>query len=386
MNDIFISYRRQDSSAIVGRVIDRLETNFGKGHIFRDLDSIGYGQDCGEVIGQALTECKVLLVIIGDEWEQVKDENGIRRLDKPDDCVRLEVSKALRQEVHVIPVLVEGARMPSAGNLPKDIRELAERNAAKVRNDPDFDVDIERLCAAIERQLSSSSVESREHNKSQKQNKITNNSIPEEEGLQYLWSAIASFNVIYILNLWLLDRTNQLLINKLHFDDTWESAPIFGLSLGSLTTILSFRFMLSLVKRNTSEQWIERVPHLWVDIDVKSQLGRFWRHFIIAVTLLFPLAAQLHFWLRLYKWQVWENNSQAKLHGIWSYVSPFLDWDAHRYGDYSKRLTEGFGGVSFLPFWQPTIMIILTAIALILFEKIVLTLRESENKKNEERQ
>lgn len=384
MNEIFISYRRQDSSAIVGRVIDRLETNFGKEHIFRDLDSIGYGQDFDEVIGQTLMECKVLLVVIGDEWEQVKDKHGIRRLNKPDDWVRLEVSKAFKQSVHLIPVLVEDAKMPSAGNLPEDIRGLATRNAAKVRNDPDFDVDIERLCSTIEKQLSSNSAEPREHNKSHKQNKITNNSIPEEAGLQYLWSAIASFNMIYILNLWLLDRTNQLLIGIFHFDDTRESAPIFGLSFGTLVTILSFNFMLSLVKRNTSEQWMERVPHLWVDIDVKSQLGRTWRHFIVSVTLLFPIAAQLHFWFQLYERQVWENNSQSKLHGIWSYVSPkyFLDWDAYRYGDHSKRLIEeGFGGVSFLPFWQPVIMVVLTAIALALFGRIVLAFREPRYEK-----
>ena len=384
MNDIFVSYRRHDSSAIVGRVIDRLETNFGKEHIFRDLDSIDYGQDFGEVINQALAECKVLLVIIGDEWEQVKDESGFRRLDKPDDWVRLEVSKALKQKVHVIPVLVEGAKMPSPGNLPEDIKELAARNAAKVRNDPDFDVDIERLCEAIGKLISSNSIESGEHKKSQKNNRITNESIPEEAGLQHLWSVIASFNVIYILNIWLLDRTNQLLIDIFHFDDTWESAPIFGLSFGSVVTILSYSFMLSLIKRNISGQWMERVPHLWVDIDIKSRLGRAWRHFIVAVTLLFPLAAQLHFWLRFYEWQVWENNPQSKLHGIWSYVSPkyFLDWDAYRYGDHSKRLIEeGFGGVSFLPFWQPAIMVILTTIALILFGKIILAFREPVHKR-----
>lgn len=160
MNDIFMSYRRQDASTIVGRLIDRLENSFGKERVFRDIESINYGQDFGEEIVQALSKCEVLLAIIGNKWVQIKDENGVRRLDKPDDWVRVEVSKALEQGVYVIPVLVEGAIMPSASELPEDIKSLARRNAAKVRNDPDFDIDIERLCAAIRKQLSNSNEES----------------------------------------------------------------------------------------------------------------------------------------------------------------------------------------------------------------------------------
>ncbi|MCG8685541.1 MAG: hypothetical protein MI892_11740 [Desulfobacterales bacterium] len=220
---------------------------------------------------------------------------------------------------------------------------------------------------------------------SQGENKKMINHISEEEGLQFLWATIASFNVIYILNLLLLDRTNLLLIDVFHFDDTWESVPVFGLSFGSVVTILSFSFMLALIKKKIGEKWLERIPPLWVDIDMRSELGRTWRRIIFAITLLFPLAAQLYFWLRLYEWQVWENNAQSKLYTLWSYVPPkfFLNWDAYRYGDHSKRfIEEGFGGVSFLPFWQPAIMGCFTAIVLILFGKIILGLRQSVHKKS----
>lgn len=157
MSDIFVSYRRSDSSAIVGRVIDRLETNFGKEHIFRDLDSIDYGQDFGKVIKEALAGCKVCLVIIGDDWIDVREDVGKRRLDNIKDWVRVEVSNALEQGVHVIPVLVEKAVMPDENQLPENLKRLTSRNAAKVRDDPDFNVDMERLCTAIKKHLSGTS-------------------------------------------------------------------------------------------------------------------------------------------------------------------------------------------------------------------------------------
>ena len=154
MNDIFVSYRRSDSSAIVGRIIDRLEAGFEKEHIFRDLNSIRYGQDFGEVIKEALAGCKVCLVIVGDDWIDARDDAGNRRIDNANDWVRVEVSNALEQGVHVIPVLVENALMPDESQLPDNLKGLISRNAAKVRDDPDFNVDMERLCNAIENYLS----------------------------------------------------------------------------------------------------------------------------------------------------------------------------------------------------------------------------------------
>ncbi len=158
MKDIFVSYRRSDSSATVGRLIDRLEMEFGEERIFRDLDSIDYGQDFGEVINRALQQCKVILVVIGDGWVNAEDEEGKRRLDDDGDWVRIEVSKALNQGMCVIPVLVQSAKMVSASQLPDDLKPLATRNAARVRDDPDFDTDMERLFQVMKRCLGGSAL------------------------------------------------------------------------------------------------------------------------------------------------------------------------------------------------------------------------------------
>ena len=156
MNEIFVSYRRSDSSAIVGRIIDRLENRFGREKIFRDLSSIRYGQDFGKVIGDALAQCKVCLVIIGDDWINVRNDAGNRRIDDSNDWVRTEVVSALEQGVRVIPVLVEDAIMPEKSQLPENLKNLAGLNAAKVRDDPDFDVDVDRLFNAVDSYLSDS--------------------------------------------------------------------------------------------------------------------------------------------------------------------------------------------------------------------------------------
>lgn len=155
MSDIFVSYRRHDSSAIVGRLVDRLETEFGKEHVFRDLEGIGLGEPFDEVINNALAACEVLLVIIGPEWIDIKDSEGIRRLEKQDDWVRTEVSTAVEKGIHIIPVLVESAVMPLANELPEDLKPLSRRNAAKVRDDPDFNSDVIKLFDAIRQKLSS---------------------------------------------------------------------------------------------------------------------------------------------------------------------------------------------------------------------------------------
>ena len=154
MNDIFVSYRRSDSSWIVGHLLDRLEATFGRQHIFRDVESIDYGQDFGSVINQALASCEVMLVIIGDDWIGIQDDLGTPRLQNSEDWVRIEVSKALERGIHVIPVLVEPAEMPSKDQLPENLKPLATRNSARLRGDPDFDGDTERLFEAIAKCLS----------------------------------------------------------------------------------------------------------------------------------------------------------------------------------------------------------------------------------------
>jgi TIR domain len=145
MQNIFVSYRREDSSDVTGRIFDHLRTAFGEEHLFKDVDSIPLGTDFREVISAAVQKCDVLLVVIGEKWLEVKDETGGRRIDNPDDYVRLEISSALDRNIPVIPVLVGRATIPTQESLPAPLQRLAFRNALYVRPDPDFHNDIERL-------------------------------------------------------------------------------------------------------------------------------------------------------------------------------------------------------------------------------------------------
>lgn len=150
MASIFISYRRSDSMAETGRIYDRLSQAFGEKQIFKDVDNIPAGADFRAVLDKALTAADVVLVIIGQSWSLVADAAGKRRLADPTDFVRIEVETALkRTDVTVIPVLVDGANMPTADSLPEGLKELSYRNSVAVRNDPDFNRDINLLIQTI---------------------------------------------------------------------------------------------------------------------------------------------------------------------------------------------------------------------------------------------
>jgi hypothetical protein len=109
----FVSYRRRESSHLAGRLYDRLADRFGESQAFIDVDAIEPGVDFAEEIGRAVAACRVLLAVIGPDWLTITDEEGRRRLDDPGDFVRLEIGAALARDVRVIPILVEGAQMPT---------------------------------------------------------------------------------------------------------------------------------------------------------------------------------------------------------------------------------------------------------------------------------
>jgi hypothetical protein len=115
---IFISYRREETAYPAGWLYERLTDRFGGGRIFKDVDSINLGDDFVDVITRAVASCDVLLVLIGEEWSTILDAQGKRRLDDRDDFVRLEIEAALTRDVRFIPVLVDGATMPNADELP----------------------------------------------------------------------------------------------------------------------------------------------------------------------------------------------------------------------------------------------------------------------------
>lgn len=152
MARFFISYRRADSAMASGRLHDRLAQAFGDENVFKDVDDIPPGRDFRDVIAEAVDWCDVLFVVIGRQWLNIQDEHGARRLDDPSDFVRLEVEAGLRREhCLVIPVLVDNAPMPPAGELPGSLRELSYLNAVVIRDDPDFHRDALRLITQLEK-------------------------------------------------------------------------------------------------------------------------------------------------------------------------------------------------------------------------------------------
>jgi hypothetical protein len=132
MRSIFVNYRRNDSEGEAGRLFDDLELNFGQGSVFMDVAGIEPGHDFRKAIDQSVAACSVLLAVIGERWLDSADAMGRRRLDDPNDFVRVELSTALRAEVRVVPVLVRGAKMPQADELPDNLKELAYRNAVEL--------------------------------------------------------------------------------------------------------------------------------------------------------------------------------------------------------------------------------------------------------------
>jgi hypothetical protein len=149
---IFISYRREETAYPAGWLYDRLAEHFGGGQVFKDVDSIQLGDDFVEVITNAVGSCDVLLALIGDQWLTITDAHGRRRLDNPDDFVRLEIEAALSRRVRVIPVLVDEAMMPGADELPDSLAALVRRQALEL-SPARFKFDTSRLLKVLDRTL-----------------------------------------------------------------------------------------------------------------------------------------------------------------------------------------------------------------------------------------
>jgi hypothetical protein len=153
MKEVFISYRRSDTSDITDRIFDCLRQRLGAESLFMDIDAIDIGVDFRTEISSAVSSCKVLLAVIGTNWLRAADEQGRRRLDNPDDFVRLEIAAALERKIPVIPVLVHGVSMPAVEDLPEPLHELAFRHAIAVRRNPDFPHDIRRLESQLSKMI-----------------------------------------------------------------------------------------------------------------------------------------------------------------------------------------------------------------------------------------
>ena len=149
-DQILINYRRDDTSGYARLIFDRLISHFGEDRIFMDVDGIEPGQDFVKVIDSAVGSCKVLIALIGRNWKDVADESGNRRLENPEDFVRLEIQTALTRDIPVIPTLIQGATMPNGKDLPEDIKSLTRRQAIEI-NHKSFNTDVERLIRSLEK-------------------------------------------------------------------------------------------------------------------------------------------------------------------------------------------------------------------------------------------
>lgn len=132
---IFISYRRSDSSGHAGRLYDYLKDYFGPERIFFDVDTIQAGSNFEQKITTELENSDAALVLIGNQWLDLKDKEGNRRLDNLQDYVRFEVETALGKDIPVIPILLQGVQMPSATMLPETLYDLSRRNAIRLNDD-----------------------------------------------------------------------------------------------------------------------------------------------------------------------------------------------------------------------------------------------------------
>jgi len=148
MRAIFLSYRRTDSDGQTRSLLKDLIARFGKEAVFLDVTGLAKGLDFRRVLEERLATCGVLLAIIGKDWLDAKDDDGSKRLDNPKDFVRLEIAAALKRNIPVIPVLVRGARMPRAEDLPEDLKDLVFRDGVELTH-ARWDSDVEDLMRAL---------------------------------------------------------------------------------------------------------------------------------------------------------------------------------------------------------------------------------------------
>jgi hypothetical protein len=150
-SQIFICYRREDAAGHAGRLRDRLAAAFGDSQVFLDIDQVGIGEDFVERTTSVVESCRALLVVIGRRWLDCRDVEGRRRLDNPDDYVRLEIRAGLRRapQVVIVPVLVQGTAMPRDEDLPDDLRPLSRRHALTLP-DERWHAEVSRLIESLE--------------------------------------------------------------------------------------------------------------------------------------------------------------------------------------------------------------------------------------------
>jgi hypothetical protein len=148
MAGIFINYRREDAPGVAGRLFDHLATKFSRRLLFMDVDAMKPGIDFVKQLDAQVAQCSVLIAVIGPHWLNAQDQSGRRRLESSNDYVRIELASALKRDIPVIPVLVDGATMPSEESLSDDLKSLARRHALELRHTR-FNDDAEAILRAL---------------------------------------------------------------------------------------------------------------------------------------------------------------------------------------------------------------------------------------------
>jgi uncharacterized membrane protein HdeD (DUF308 family) len=152
MATIILSYRREDTELMVGRICDRLRDHYGRDSVMMDIDSIPYGLDFRKHIREAQSRCDLMVAIMGPRWAAL-NEQGQSRLADDTDWIRIEIEAALAKDVPVIPVLVNGAAMPKTRELPETMQDLAFRQAAPLDMRRDFHTHMDRLIGVMDELL-----------------------------------------------------------------------------------------------------------------------------------------------------------------------------------------------------------------------------------------
>ena len=147
---LFLCYRREDTEDAAGRLRDRLADAYGAARVFMDIDSVPLGIDFVEHVTEQIGKCSAVIVLIGKQWQTIKDKKRRRRLNNEGDLVRAEIRAALQQKIPVIPVTVQNAAMPHPEDLPDDIRLLARRNGIEL-SAIRWKTDVERLIKELDR-------------------------------------------------------------------------------------------------------------------------------------------------------------------------------------------------------------------------------------------
>ncbi|MBC8503476.1 MAG: toll/interleukin-1 receptor domain-containing protein [Chloroflexi bacterium] len=151
MAKIFISYRRKDTQGFAIALYNQLRDRFGEEAIFMDIDVLKPGANFVEQLQMAVSKCEVLIALIGNQWLSIEDDDGNRRLDNPDDFVRVEIATAIERGIRVIPVLVMGATMPDVHDLPNRLKMFASVQAFFITDR--FNTDISQLINLLEEEL-----------------------------------------------------------------------------------------------------------------------------------------------------------------------------------------------------------------------------------------